>query len=128
MGRSRTWSMDLLRLDNFTIDLVGDAAAAAGHGFAVFLRQQGSEDFFTVSAAAERILGNSLEHAVDELGHEIGFEVLRDLSRRGVVGGFLLCRIDRADRRQSGKRVLEIEHRHHITSISAWSAPEALIA
>src|SRR6476661_2328805 len=124
--------MHLLLRQQAAIDVVGDAdPAGLGEGLGVFLREQRAPHAGR-AAAAERPVAvepgrHLLEHGIDEYR----LEVLRGGARLGVVGDghrLLDC--------GGGKQVERLEAGggegevgcHHITSMSAWMAPAALIA
>src|SRR3712207_19698 len=126
----------LLHLEDLAIDLIGDAdAAAPGDVARVFLDQHGAVDLAAHAVVAERTLGTvRSEQAIQRLLQKHRFEVLRRLARPGFVlptrlkrlhelAGSAGCELAGCAERQRCER-----SRHHITSISAWSAPEAFMA
>src|SRR3712207_3394954 len=126
----------LLHLEDLAIDLIGDAdAAAPGDAAGVFLHQHGAVDLAAHAIVAERALrAAGREQAIERLLEEHGFEILRRLARLGLG---LSARLKRF-RELPGGAGRELAGRaerqpcegscHHITSISACRAPEALMA
>src|SRR6476661_2481115 len=124
--------MHLLLRQQAAIDVVGDAdPAGLGEGLGVFLREQRAPHAGR-AAAAERPVAvepgrHLLEHGIDEYR----LEVLRGGTRLGVVGdGHRLLDGgggEQVERLEAGGGEGEIGC-HHITSMSAWMAPAALIA
>src|SRR6185312_11847115 len=125
--------MRLLHGDHRPVDLVGDAdAAGLGEGLGVFIRQERTPDAgcaFTPEGAFAIDAGiHLLQHRIEE--HRL--EVLRDGLRRSHVRRTELAGCRRRDfecveRAQAGHGEAEVAG-HHITSISAWMAPAALMA
>src|SRR6476661_8273893 len=124
--------MALLLRQQAAIDVVGDAdPAGLGEGLGVFLREQRAPHAGR-AAAAERPVAveagrHLLEHGIDEYR----LEVLRGGARLGVVGdGHRLLDGgggEQVERLEAGGGEGEVGC-HHITSMSAWMAPAALIA
>src|ERR1700722_15608644 len=124
------------------IDLVGNAdAAGLGEGFGVLLAQERAP-YTDGRPAAERPValhaGEHLaEHGVEKLrleidrgGVRLGLEVGGGLGSGGGGGIDLEAAGERSSgRRRQGRGGEDgVGDRHHITSMSAWMAPEVLIA
>src|SRR5580658_5119206 len=128
-GRSSGGLLRALQFQHFAFDGVGDAdAAALGHVLGHRFGQEAFPHVLALAAAERGRGGDARHHRLQHRGEERGLEVLRrlvDLAALGEVGGAggggaLGGRVDgRGDQR---------ERTHHITWMSACSAPDALIA
>src|SRR5581483_1893568 len=122
-------SFHLLSAQDFALNRIGEPdAAALRRDLAVLLEQQRAVDGLGLPAAEQRIVADAVEHMLEDLRQKECLEVLARLVRGlGVLQrarSGRLCRIDGpGDRRRYG-----IAGVHHKSSISAWSAPDALIA
>src|SRR5579859_7468019 len=112
-------------------DFIGDPKAAGlGGGLAVLVDQDRAEHFLALSAAEHGVFSDALEHVREHLRHEHAGELLGGL-------GDVLARSGRRIERLAlghgqvglgGEGLRSGRAQHHITSISACSAPAALIA
>src|SRR5579859_3411542 len=116
-------------------DLVGHAADILfGGGFAIFVGQYRPEHLFALTAAEHLVGAHAFEHVSEHLRHEDTGELLGGLAQILIIGGrFGVERLSLAERhiglgRESLAETVAGEGGHHITSISACSAPAALMA
>src|SRR5690349_19015132 len=122
--------------DQRAIHLIGNSNAARfGERFRVLVRKQRTPDTGCTVAAEGTVAVHAGEHVLEHRIEEHGFEILRRserlrflgfLAEAGRFGGeHAVC--ERVERLEAGRRHCE-GIRHHITSMSAWIAPAALIA
>src|SRR3982751_1263181 len=123
--------MGLLQGEDVAIDAVGDTdAAATGHGAGIFLDEEAPPGAACLAFAERSVLAEAREHLLHHGMEEDALEILCGFagfglgrSGSGVAAGFLGLQD------ASGPRGVDwCGVGHHSTSISAWSAPAALIA
>src|SRR4051794_29287775 len=122
-----------LHAHHFTKDLVADAETAAFDDAAgIFLHEHRTVDRAARPVIAQgAVVADGLEHAVEGLLEEHGFEIVGGLARLGafrverILDG-LGCALRHSHRGRDRERCQRSHH--HITSISACRAPDALIA
>src|SRR5579863_6706457 len=117
----------LLHVEDFARDFRADTGRAALRGdLAVLLDHHRAIDALARAAAEQRVGVEPLKHAFEGLRKEIGLEICAGLLGRGDIEIAADRRCALLGQRRGGE--YGIGAAHHITSISACSAPAALIA
>src|SRR4029453_18658069 len=113
------------------VDVVGQPEAAGlGEGLRVFLAQERAPHAAAAAAAEWAVAIDAGEHLVEHRVEEHGLEIGRGRARLSLEVEDRLAprRRQRAERGRPGLGGELGDRGHHITSISAWMAPAALIA
>src|SRR5262249_38049866 len=117
--------------DERAVDVVGEAdAARLGERLGVFLGEERAPYAARAAAAERAIAVDPGEHVGEHRVDEHRLEVLRGRARLGmrILGGGRCGRQPAERAGGAGRDRGERGRRHHITSMSAWMAPPALIA